>query len=119
MRSYSEFIEIIGAKSPGNTVAITPEEYASHLCFYAVSFDPFSISMKNYYISFFILKQINLTGCVGCNNSHQHSASESRGVVSCEIVFETIPTKPLQLMCFQTHWKMITVDSMRSLKIDY
>ena len=37
MRSYSEFIEIIGAKSPGNTVAITPEEYASHLCFYAVS----------------------------------------------------------------------------------
>ena len=37
LRSYSEFIEIIGAKSPGNTVAITPEEYASHLCFYAVS----------------------------------------------------------------------------------
>ena len=71
--------------------------------------------MKNYCISFFILKQINLTGCVGCNNSHQHSASESRGVVSCEI----IPTKPLQLMCSQTHWKMITVDSMRSLKIDY
>ena len=43
LRCYSEFIEVIGAKSPGACTAITPEEYASHLCFYAVSFCYFDL----------------------------------------------------------------------------
>ena len=97
IRCYREFCELIGLNSQGNTVKFTPKDYVSRYCFYGIS----------------------LSCCHGCNNSHNHVKMEQMGNVTCEIIFETPPAEPLQLMTYTTHRKVISIDALRNLKFDY
>ena len=65
------------------------------------------------------LKHLFCLGCIGCNNSHFHSNSEKRGVISAEIIFKQNTTKSLQMLSFKTNHKVISCDSLRSMTIDY
>lgn len=61
----------------------------------------------------------DLSGCPGCNNSHDHIKQIKKGNVSCEIEFEVPPVNPLQLMIYTTHRKKLTIDALRTLKFEY
>ena len=36
LRCYNEFVDIIGLKSPGNTIKFTPEDYKTRYVFYGI-----------------------------------------------------------------------------------
>ena len=65
------------------------------------------------------MRFIDIKNLLGCNNEHYHIKTEKRGSISCTIVFEEAPENPLQLMTFSTHRRVISIDQLRSISIDY
>ena len=96
-RVYEEFLNVL-ALNTSPTVNISPELFAEQCCIWA----------------------LDLTGCPQpCNNSHVHSAADARGLISAEIIFSTATTKALQLVTFRTNHKVLTIDSLKSVSLDY
>ena len=96
VRAYNDFVSLIGLDTATN-IGLTMEMYKSCLAFWG----------------------IDLSGCPGCNNSHFHKLTEQRGSISVEITFSTSPDTSMQLMTYATHRKVLRVDALRSISLDY
>lgn len=80
-----------------NTIGIDLESFKNMYCFFAV----------------------DLSGDFDCNGKEIHVHSERRGILNVEIVFDTAPTTPLQLVSYGTFHKNLFIDAERSVEMDY
>ena len=96
IRVYKSLLRNLGLDSPGCGIKLSYEDFKAQFCFYT----------------------LDLTGCP-CQNSLYHAGSEKRGSISVDIEFDKAPTENLQLVAFGTSPKVLSIDSLRSAKLNH
>lgn len=97
LRPFYGFTDSLSLFSPMDSFEFTPDMYKNMYCFWSLP----------------------LAACgVDCNNQHTHlHSSFERGIISVEVQFRTIPTAPLQLVCFSTRRRTLQFDALRNPSI--